>query len=411
MIFSFINYRLIGSIIFILFCQSISGQTFTLKGKISRYDGCDVKLIYFRDGINKNQSDTAIINKGEFLFNGRITGAEYAQLFVYGRQKNNLSEYNTTVFLEPGLINIYFEGAERKKIKIIGSKTQDEYEDFKKTVSHESEMLIKLSKLYNTVDSMLKEGVITPSEAEERRKIIDSKYNPVIREKSNKEILYIKKHPTSYVSLMLLHSFVGRLSNDSIELLYSTLSEKVKGSTIDYSFLAYNARVRKAISKEYPFDLIKINESAPSFTIYKPSGNDSLLRDNFFGKVLILEFWGLYCYPCLRINPLLEQIRMRYGEEKLSIIAVNDNGANELSKITTYINRNKLSEWYHVFINKEIAESNYPGYKGNFYAYLGLGVPRTVVIDKKGKIAYKNYGYSKEEFENMVKIIERVINE
>jgi thiol-disulfide isomerase/thioredoxin len=404
-----IKQIIIGSII-VMFWQYSYGQEFTLKGKIAGYDGCYVTLVYFRDGFNKRQTDTAIISKGEFRFYGRVTGADFAQLVVHGSKDTKLSKYNTQVFLEPGLISIWFAKPDMSIISIVGSEVQREYDAFKKKIIGESKILIELSKHYNAVDSMLKEGVITVSKAEEQRKEIDKKYNPIIQKKTDKEILYIKRNPNSYVSLLLLYTFVGRLSSDSIDMIYKTISEKVKGSTIDYSFLAYNARVRKAISKEYSFDLIKLNESAPFFTIYKPSGKDSMSGHNFFGKVVILEFWGLYCHPCLKVNPLLEQIRKKYGDNKLVIIAVNDNRINDLSQMTTYINRNKLSEWVHVFINSEIGQSQYPVFKGNFDYYSGLGVPRTIVIDKIGKVAYKNYGYSAEEFQNFTKMIERLID-
>jgi hypothetical protein len=50
-------------------------------------------------------------------------------------------------------------------------------------------------------------------------------------------------------------------------------------------------------------------------------------------------------------------------------------------------------------------------YKGDFNNYAGLGVPRTVVIDKNGKIAYKNYGYSIEEMQKLKLLIDKLVNE
>jgi len=38
-------------------------------------------------------------------------------------------------------------------------------------------------------------------------------------------------------------------------------------------------------------------------------------------------------------------------------------------------------------------------------------MPRTILIDKNGRVVYKNYGYSTEEMQNLKMLIDKAINE
>jgi hypothetical protein len=48
---------------------------------------------------------------------------------------------------------------------------------------------------------------------------------------------------------------------------------------------------------------------------------------------------------------------------------------------------------------------------GDFSNYTGLGVPRTIVIDGKGTIIYKNIGYSEEDIKILMTVIEKAVLE
>ena len=260
------------------------------------------------------------------------------------------------------------------------------------------------------VDSLLKVGLIQPDSAEVLKKKADQMYSQVYREVWNKQIAYLIRYPKNYSSLLLLYSFVGRLPNDSIDLLYSLISDEIKGSTLDNNFLAYYARYRKAISAEYPFDKLSLNEKAPAFIIQNDLSNEQSGPENYKGKIVIIEFWGLYCYPCLLANPHLEKIRKKNNEKDIVIIAVNSNFKEDIPKLKTYIIKNKLTEWIHVNIDPLVSQSDNQMLKGDFSNYVGLGVPRTVVIDKEGNIVYKNIGYTTQDIDRLQSIFEKIIS-
>ena len=398
------KYKKLVMITTLLFVCKISiSQNFYINCSINNnYDGLAF-LHYFRHETNKRMTDTVEIKHGKFQFKGNVAGAEFALITtdtIYGYQ----------FFIEPGIITVNLAD-ETNKTSIKGSKTQDEYELLKKSTSKESKFLKSLSDSINTVRSNLKSGIISPEVAENEIKIISKKRDPVLIARRNKEINYVVKHPNSYVSILMIYSLVGYISLDSIDMLYNSISEEIKGSSMDLSFLAYNTRYRNAIAATYPFDNLKINEKAPSFLFYNTFTKDSMKLSDFNQKIIVLEFWGLFCFPCLKFNPHLEELRKKYGNENLKIIAINDNQKKELPELTTYLNKNKFLDWTHVFTNESVDQPNELINKGEFSNYVGLGVPRTIVIDKKGIVIYKKYGYTEEDLPTFNSLVEKAMSE
>lgn len=396
-----------GALLFL--CQATYGQSFTVKGTIAGKDTGYVTLSYFRDESNKRKTDTVPIKNGRFEFSGAVTGADFAQLYTDATSLSERRKYGTPLFIEPGIITITFINGDADKAVIKGSKSQDEYETLKTSTSKENAEMNRLSASYNSIEDLIKKGLIDPTKADREIKEIDKIYYPFVRAKSNKELLFIKSNPESYVSLLMLYTFVGRLSNDSIDLLYNSISDKIKGSTLDFSFLAYNSRYRKAIAQEYPFDKLVVNETTPRFVIYNSYLGDSTTNDYFKGKVVILEFWGLYCYPCLKANPYIEEIRKQYGNDKVVVIAINNNSDQDMPELISYITRNKFSDWIHVSGESDIKQPDKLIHRGNFSNYSGLGVPRTAIIDPDGKLVYKNLGYSEKDIQNVKLIIKKLL--
>jgi thiol-disulfide isomerase/thioredoxin len=393
---------IVAVLLFLL--QDINAQqTFTLKGEIVGNDSGYAYLRYFRDEIKKKRTDTVAIINGKFQFIGMITGVDYALLETNSNQ-------GTELFIEPGIINVAFD-MKGNKVNINGSESQKEYDDLRKYTNKENIEIHQMTVSYRSVDSLLKSNLINPQTAEKRRKEIGKMYEPFLQSKSKKEFGYIKDHPKSYVSLFLLQTLIGTVPYDSIETLYVKLSDSIKGSTLDYKFLEYSARIRKAFNQEYPFDKLKLNEKAPLFRIYNSLTNDSLVTDQLKGKVVILEFWGVNCFPCLKSNPYLETIRKQYSINELEVIGINNNEVRDIPNLISYINKNKLSGWIHVFLNEQVKEKNSIIFKGDFSNYVGLEMPRTILIDKSGRVVYKNYGYSPEEMQNLKLLINKAVNE
>jgi thiol-disulfide isomerase/thioredoxin len=404
------RHRLLMTGFLFLIFQNINAQTFTLNGTITGKHKGHAVLRYFRDATKERQADTTLIKDGKFQFTGTVTGVDFALLSILPDSASGEKPYGHQLFIEPGVVNVDFNAGSRSKPVITGSKVDEEYKALEKSMSDVNKELKNMSAAVNAVDDQLKNGLIDPETATAKRKEVNKKYDPFVKLSFEKQVSYVKTHPNSYVSFYLLYYFVGRLSNDSVDLLYNSLSDKIKSSTFDYSFRNYYTRVRKAYADEYPFDKLVVNEKAPAFTIYS-SPTDSMSVNDFKGKVVILEFWGLYCFPCIKANPHLEDIRKKYGKDKLEIIAINKDQESDIPELKSYIDKNKLTEWIHVYSHEEVKPIKNLAYKGDFNSYIGLGVPRTVVIDKNGKLVHKHDDYTPEKMQHLRSLIDKLVND
>ena len=392
---------------FLFIYQSANAQSFTLNGTITGNDN-GIVILYYRNADNVPCSDTTTIKQGKFQFTGTVSGVDYAMLNTDTNYTKGDNTYNRGLYIEPGVMNISFAYGDLKNAKITGSKTQTASDAFYK----KNQKIIKESKTLSlSADSIrhhLKNGSIDPALADKKIKEINEKYAPVWKSYFNNNLLYINRHPGSYVSLMLLKYSIGAMSNDSVDIFYAKLSDKVKNSSLDYGFLEYYATYKKAIGEEYPFDKIKMNEPAPIFTVY--NGQDTMSLQSLKGKILLLEFWELTCLPCLQANPQLETIRKKYSSEGFQIIGITSTSIKELPKLITYINRNNFSDWINVSTNSEGSKEAKEIYGGSFTNYASLGVPKSILIDKNGKVIYKSFGYSERTIQDLDAVISEMVN-
>ena len=78
-----------------------------------------------------------------------------------------------------------------------------------------------------------------------------------------------------------------------------------------------------AIVTNRPTVNLAVGAVAPDFRTTTPSGEEIRLSD-FRGKVVLLNFWATWCGPCRIEMPLFQNLYARYGEEGITIVAVNN---------------------------------------------------------------------------------------
>ncbi len=129
---------------------------------------------------------------------------------------------------------------------------------------------------------------------------------------------------------------------------------------------------------------------APDFTLKDLDGKDFSLS-SLKGKVVILDFWAVYCPPCRDEIPSFINLYETYKEKGLEVIGVTVD--REASKVKTFMETNKIS-YPILFSSKEILE-----------AYGGIqAIPTTFIIDRNLKIVDKHVGFAeKSYFEEKIK--------
>ncbi len=121
------------------------------------------------------------------------------------------------------------------------------------------------------------------------------------------------------------------------------------------------------------------NDPAPEFTLYTLDGEEIKLSD-YFGKVVILDFWATWCPPCRKSIPDLISIQNEYKDD-LIIIGISLDQPSSQSELQPFI------ESYGI---------NYPVVLGTNQVLAAYGnvqaIPTSFIIDQEGNIINKHVG-------------------
>jgi len=173
-----------------------------------------------------------------------------------------------------------------------------------------------------------------------------------------------------------------------VQDLYYTIDElQLNGSagTYDFAyppFLKTYIQKTKPISSRHPlFQLV--DKPAPEFNLDSFDGRKISLPDAK-GKVVLLDFWEVWCGPCLESMPKIQSLFEKYRSKGLLIYAIT-NDLKQLEIAKRYANRKKELTFTFLVGNESITTD----YK--IYSF-----PQYVLIDKSGKVSFVSEGLSSE---------------
>ena len=128
-------------------------------------------------------------------------------------------------------------------------------------------------------------------------------------------------------------------------------------------------------NEDLPLNNIALNETPKPISpiIFEDfSGNEVKLK-NYYGKLIIINFWATWCAPCKKEMPSLDSLYLNNNFKNLEIFAVNMEQPNQTKakKFFTELNIKNLK----IFFDKNL----------NFVKEFKLrGVPTTILINKEG---------------------------
>ena len=117
-------------------------------------------------------------------------------------------------------------------------------------------------------------------------------------------------------------------------------------------------------------------EPAPEITASRwVNGSNELSLSDLHGKVVLIDFWGSWCGPCVSQLPEVRRLRDEYADRDLVVLGIHSTTGADKGK--QYVERNNL-DWPIAFDDS----------KHTATAYRVLGYPSLYLIDKKGKIRF-----------------------
>lgn len=123
---------------------------------------------------------------------------------------------------------------------------------------------------------------------------------------------------------------------------------------------------------------VKVGDPAPAFAIKTIDGKNLSLAD-YEGEVVLLNFWATWCGPCQTEMPRFIRFQREFGAKGFQVVGISMDDSN--APVRTFIS--KLKPNYPIALgNAKVAES-YGGI---------LGLPITLLIDRKGRIAKRYEG-------------------
>ncbi len=150
----------------------------------------------------------------------------------------------------------------------------------------------------------------------------------------------------------------------------------------------------KTFAQENP-DNVNVGDAVPSFKLEKSSGG--IASNELKGKVVLINFFATWCPSCVKELPQLQdKVWNKYKDNSnFELLVVGrEHTEQELAKFT--------KDKYTMPFYPDEGRKTYQLFAENT-------IPRNYIIDKDGKIVYILTGYSEDDFNEMLKVLDRLL--
>lgn len=260
-------------------------------------------------------------------------------------------------FLENSSVKISGDIEKIKELKFTGSKTHNDFTDFKKTFDPKFEKLMK-------INQQLQMGMRSDS--------LETATNVVKDDIQQAIDAFINKRKASPVSAFLVAATL-QLNEDV--LLTEERLNKLQPAALENMYGNY---VKQAVAETR---LNAVGTMAADFTQADTSGVPVSLS-SFRGKYVLLDFWASWCGPCRQENPNVVANFKKFNNKNFTVLGVSLDRPGQKERWLQAIYKDELT-WTHVsdlqFWNNAVAQQ-----------YRIQSIPQNFLIGPDGKIIAKN---------------------
>lgn len=142
--------------------------------------------------------------------------------------------------------------------------------------------------------------------------------------------------------------------------------------------------------------IVKQGMETPAFTVKMLDGT-TISSADLKGKVVMLNFWATWCPPCRKeFTRLQKDIIDRFKGEDFILLPVSVD--DDPDKVADFMKKNGYT--FPVAVD--------PGRKV-YGMFAEKYIPRNFIINRDGTIAFQTVGYEADEFDDLVKDIEKLL--
>ncbi len=151
--------------------------------------------------------------------------------------------------------------------------------------------------------------------------------------------------------------------------------------------LSHNLTPINRVIPASDFELEDMDEEKVKFSKYR-------------GKVILLNFWATWCPPCVREMPSMEKLHQQVDAEDFKVIAVNQ--MEDADQVFAFTGQLEVDPTFEILFdsNSEVSQK-----------YAVRGLPTSYLIDKKGNIRYRAVGGREFDHPEVIKLINKLIEE
>ncbi|MFQ5789335.1 MAG: TlpA family protein disulfide reductase [Acidobacteriota bacterium] len=125
-----------------------------------------------------------------------------------------------------------------------------------------------------------------------------------------------------------------------------------------------------------------VGEEAPDFTLKDVDGKEVSLSD-FKGRVVVLDFWAVWCGPCQQSLPFFQSMVDKYGSKGLVVLGLHvDERMPSIEEVKAYLNDRRV-QYTNLISTMEVDE-----------AFLVYAMPTTYMLDRNGVVQKRHVGFN-----------------
>lgn len=325
--------------------NAASDGGYHISGKVTNIP--DGTMLYLQlVGPTDKKIDSTAIHDGAFVFNGAAVKAPVWSLITAKGQFVAVCDF----YLENGDITIR---GDRYGAVARGSETNEQYFIYNNDVNSMFNDVYRL----NMAVSSAKDKNATDS-----AKVA---LHACQQELLLKEIAFVKKYPSSPISLRVVDYICRNAKSDDINRYISYLSLDMQKTDEVTKLKEQSARQR----------LTEDGAIAPAFTLLSKEKKNVSLAD-YKGKYVLLDFWASWCAPCRASFPGVAGIYAKYKTKNFTVLGIS-------------LDR-KEDAWRKALSEEKCTWPQVVDLKGDVaHKYAVVAIPFMVLVGPDGKIIGK----------------------
>ena len=129
-------------------------------------------------------------------------------------------------------------------------------------------------------------------------------------------------------------------------------------------------------------------DTLPPFTMKDLKGNEVNLSEHLGQKVILLDFWSIYCAPCVEEMPGLIELYNKYNGDGLEVFGIS---------LDSHFNARRLNKFVEAF-DQRIPYPIIHDAKSELRRLYGVStLPTTIIVGAGGKVKLFHIGFQRED--------------